>query len=73
LFYPSSLKAGAKIVTIFFLPKYFSVFFEKKFVFNEMILNFNSLVCINLSNPIRCLFNEHPIFIGKGYKDNAFM
>jgi hypothetical protein len=38
-----------------------------------MILNFNSLVCINLSNPVRCLFNEHPIFIGKGYKDNAFM
>ncbi len=31
-----------------------------------MILNFNSLGSINLSNPIHCLFNEHPIFYRKG-------
>jgi len=31
-----------------------------------MILNFNSLGSINLSNTVRCLFNEHPIFYRKG-------
>ena len=62
----SSSKAGAKIDTISFRSKYFFDLFFEKFFFNKMILNFNSLGSINLSNPVRCLFNEHPIFYRKG-------